>query len=112
MKRIFAGLSALALTATLSVAASGLAEACSNRTPRVTHRQVHQRARIMQGVRSHELTRLEVLSLRAGQARVQSMKWRAKADGQVTMAERMRLARVQNLQSARIYRLKHNARER
>jgi hypothetical protein len=81
-------------------------------TPRVDRREVRQRQRIRQGARSGELTRGERARLRAGQRHVHRMEWRAKRDGHVSRYERRRLAHAQNVQSRRIYRLKHNRRQR
>ena len=84
----------------------------STSTPRIDRREANQRARIHQGVKSGELTRHEARRLRRGQRHVDRMEDRAKADGKVTAAERHRITRAQNHQSRRIYRLKHNDRER
>ena len=84
----------------------------STSTPRIDRREANQRTRIHQGVRSGELTRHEAGKLRRGQRHVDRMEDRAKADGKVTAAERHRITRAQNRQSRRIYRLKHNNRER
>ena len=78
-------------------------------TPRVERREARQQARIHEGVRSGDLTRGEAYSLERGQARVERAERRAKADGYVTPCERRHLARIQNHQSRRIRRLKHNA---
>ena len=46
--------------------------------------------------------------LRRGQRHVNRIEQRAKADGNVTARERVRLNRAQNRQSRHIHRLKHN----
>ncbi len=97
--------------AVLTLAAASVASAHTG-TPRVDQRQANQHARIAQGVRSGELTRGEAARLRAGQAHVRRVERRAKADGQVTLRERARLDRAQDVQSRRIARLKHNGRTR
>lgn len=79
---------------------------------RIDNRQVRQRARIHQGVRSGELTRQEARRLRVGQRHVARMEQRAERDGRLSAAERCRIERAQDLQSRRIYRLKHNGRVR
>jgi hypothetical protein len=84
----------------------------STATPRVDAREARQHARIRQGVRSGELTRHEARSLRRDQRHIARVERRAKADGQVTPAERARLNKAQNHESRKIYRLKHNERER
>ena len=106
MKRILMGLA----LATLLITTAGLASA-NAATPRVNRREVHQHARIQQGVRSGRLTPGEAARLRAGQHHVHAMEHRAKSDGVVTPGERARLTHAQNRQSRHIYRLKHNARK-
>jgi uncharacterized membrane protein YebE (DUF533 family) len=105
MKRVH---SVLLMTALVSL----IATAASAGTPRIDRREARQHARISQGVRSGELTRGEAMRLRAGQRHVYRMERRAKADGLVTRRERARITHAQNHQSRRIYRLKHNGRER
>lgn len=78
-------------------------------TPRVTKRQVHQQARIKEGVKSGELTPGETRRLERRQAKIAVDKAKAKADGVVTPAERGKLAREQNRASRRIHREKHDA---
>ena len=84
----------------------------STKTPVIKQRQMNQRARIRQGVRSGELTKGEARNLRQEQRTIQAEKQMAKADGKVTPAERAKLRRDQNKASRDIYRLKHNNRER
>ena len=76
--------------------------------PGVTVRQTVQKARIVQGVKSGELTKGETKALLGGQKKIQHMKRGMKSDGKVTVKERKILHTVQNKQSNRIYRLKHN----
>jgi uncharacterized membrane protein YebE (DUF533 family) len=104
MKRITLVLSALALVTVLGAVA---ADAC---TSRVDQRQAYQHARIRQGVRNGQLTPREAMRLRMGQRHVRRMEWRAKSDGVLSWRERARLNHAQNVQSRRIYRLKHNRR--
>ena len=80
------------------------------KTPRVTHRQINQQARIKQGVKSGELTKGETRRLEREQAKIQYDKKEAKSDGKVTPQERKHLQREQNKASRDIYRLKHNER--
>jgi Ni/Co efflux regulator RcnB len=89
-----------------SLAAAGTA------TPRVDRRQVRQHVRIHDGVRSGELTRGEAMRLRADQRHIRRVERRAKSDGVVTPGERARLDNIQDRESRRIYRLKHNQRSR
>lgn len=89
---------------TISLASAGTA------TPRVEKREARQQARIAQGIRSGELTPHEAARLETGEAHIDRVEARAKADGKVTPRERMRLNRMQNRESRKIARLKHNDR--
>jgi hypothetical protein len=84
----------------------------SAKTPVIKERQMNQRARIRQGVRSGELTKGEAKNLRQEQKTIQAEKRMAKADGKVTPAERAKIRQDQNKASRDIYRKKHNGRER
>jgi hypothetical protein len=81
-------------------------------TPVLDRREHNQAARIHQGVKSGELTRPETRRLVAGEARLRANEARAKADGNVTAAERARLQAEANRMSKRIYRQKHDAQTR
>lgn len=74
----------------------------------IDNRQANQSARIQQGVGSGQLNVRETYQLEKGQARVQNMESRAKADGVVNNRERARISQAQNVQSRRIYNKKHN----
>jgi uncharacterized membrane protein YebE (DUF533 family) len=71
-------------------------------------RQSNQSTRIQQGVASGQLNARETYNLEKGQARVQKMENRAKADGLVSNREQARINQAQNVQSRRIYNKKHN----
>ncbi|MCB1624545.1 MAG: hypothetical protein KDI32_08155 [Pseudomonadales bacterium] len=77
-------------------------------TPLLDKREHNQRERIVQGVRSGELTRPETRRLVHGQVNLRRMEARAKSDGEVTARERVRLQREANQQSRRIARQKHD----
>ena len=81
-----------------------------DRTPVVRERQMNQKARIRQGVKSGELTKGEARKLHQEQKTIQAEKQMAKADGKVTPEERAKLRKDQNKASRDIYRLKHNKR--
>jgi hypothetical protein len=98
-------LAAIFLTGTI-----GAAFAQSTYTPGIDRRQDNQQRRIMQGVRSGELTPRETYQVMKGQARIQRMENRAEADGRVTRRERRRIHAAQDAQSRRIYNKKHNYR--
>lgn len=105
MKRIAQILFALAFVTTLAGAASA-----NTNMPRVDHRRAVERARIHGGVRSGQLTQREARRLNMHQRHIARAERRAKADGFVSRGERGRMNHMQNRQSRRIYRLKHNGR--
>ena len=77
-------------------------------TPGIDKRQANQEKRIQQGVQSGQLTGREAARLEKGQARIETMKERAKADGVVTKQERAHIEHAQNVESRRIAREKHD----
>ncbi len=90
------------------VAAAALPALAQSATPRIDSRQSNQDARIQQGVQSGSLTNKEATKLEAGQAKVQRMENRAKADGKVTGKERAAITKQQNKQSRKIAKEKHD----
>lgn len=82
------------------------------RSPGIHHRQINQKRRIGQGIRSGELTRGEALRLGHQQARIQKQKRYLKSDGSFTKRERVWVHQKQNRASKNIYRKKHNKRVR
>ena len=80
------------------------------KTPVITRHQIHQKARIHQGVRTGKLTRAEAMKLRHEQRAIHREKKIAKADGKVTHAERAKIRHDQRHASKDIHRLKHNNR--
>lgn len=76
--------------------------------PGVNSRQAHQRQRIVQGVKSGELTWRESAKLSRGQRHVNQLERRYKADGTLTPKERVRLQGALDVQSHRIYNQKHD----
>ena len=81
-------------------------------TDRVDDRQQNQRARIVEGVTSGELTAPEAHRLAHGQQHVRQVERRVEADGVVTAKEAARLEHAQDVQSARIKRQKHDRQDR
>jgi hypothetical protein len=101
------------LTAALLIAGATLSPvATADATPRADQRQDNQAQRIRQGVASGELTAREPKRLVKGQRHVNRLERGAKADGDVTAAERLRIEKAQDRQSRRIYRQKHDAQDR
>ena len=92
-----------------SVPAIGTAQAADTQsTPRIDQRQAQQSKRIEQGVKSGQLTEKETARLQKGQAHVQKAEDKAMADGKMTKKERERIEHMQNQQSKKIYREKHD----
>ncbi len=102
----------LAVSGLVITALGATFASAGTRTPGLDRREHNQAARIHQGVRSGELTRPETRRLVAGEARLRFHEARAKADGDVSRAERLRLQAEASRMSARIYRQKHDAQVR
>lgn len=75
-------------------------------------RENRQESRINQGVQSGELTNREARKLHRGQKKVDVAQERAMADGQMTAGEKLRLEKMQDRQSRKIYRQKHDGQNR
>jgi hypothetical protein len=77
-------------------------------TPKVDARQNTQQARIQQGKQSGEISRREAARVRKEQKHIRRTERRAKADGDVTTAERRKLDRKQDRASRHIRRANNN----
>jgi len=88
------------------------ASASSQRMQADVRRNVNQQARIEQGVSTGALTKKETAKLEGGQARVAHKEAVAGADGHVGAGEQARVQHSENVQSARVYNKKHNAKVR
>ncbi|CAN5818833.1 hypothetical protein BH11BAC3_BH11BAC3_15230 [soil metagenome] len=77
-----------------------------------TEAQTTRHARIRQGVRSGELTRAETANLAHGQREIRKDVRAAKADGVVTRKERKHIRKEKRQESRKIFRKKHNKRDR
>ena len=88
---------------TLAFAASSYAD-----TAKIDKREADQEKRIDQGVKSGALTPKEEAKLDAGQAKIERIEDKAKADGHVTKQERKHINKEQNVQSKKIHDMKHN----
>lgn len=106
MKKIMTLLIITGLTGIFSAAALG------QTTPGVDRRQRIQRNRVKAGVRSGQVTRREARSIRRSTAGNRRLERRVKAEGRVTWKERSRLHRKENRSSRKIFRAKHNKRNR
>ena len=80
--------------------------------PVVNRHQRHQHHRIVQGVRSGELTRQEAKGLAQEQHQIRTEERAYKADGKLSPAERRDLRQDLRQSSRHIYRQKHDAEQR
>ncbi|MET0535962.1 MAG: hypothetical protein ABW171_17230 [Steroidobacter sp.] len=78
------------------------------RDPGVNQRQGTQTARIVNGVKSGELTQEEAQGLRDGRREIRQTEQEYKSDGALTRDERIDLHQDLNQQSKDIYEAKHN----
>ncbi|WP_374620301.1 hypothetical protein [Pandoraea sp.] len=99
------------LLSALGVALGGMfaAQAFAQSAPSETVRDINQQQRIENGLKRGQLTTQEASRLEKGEATIDRMQ--AHADRtRDTAAQRARIARAQNEESANIERLKHNGR--
>ena len=107
MQKWFKGVMAGVIAASLLLG-SLPALAQSTNDPGIQEREKLQQQRIQQGIKSGQLTPGEAKRLEAQQGRIQGTEDRMKADGNLTKAERAKLARMQNRASRNIHHKKHN----
>ena len=100
------------LTATILMSGVVIHVSAQTTTPSVDTREHNQQTRIVQGARSGELTRREVVRSERDQRRIHRTERRAKADGQVTKAERAHIHHEQNRASRQLEHNKHDAQQR
>jgi Skp family chaperone for outer membrane proteins len=82
------------------------------RDPGVNERQANQTGRIVQGVKSGELTRDEAQELRTERRDIRELEQSYKSDGSLTRDERQDLHQQLNQQSQEIYEEKHDDEQR
>ncbi len=92
------------------LAATFVSAAMAQTTASEVQRDVNQQQRIEQGLQSGALSTREAAKLEKGEARVERMEAKANRDGTLSDAEKARIQRAQNAQSAEIAKLKHNDR--
>jgi hypothetical protein len=101
-----------ALIADVALTAGGLAfaqtPAPAPATPKLDKRAANQEQRVDKGVASGQLNAKEASRLEARESRLAANEAAAKADGHVTRAERVKLQREANRNSAAIHRQKHD----
>ena len=94
------------LAAALGVAAVAAAPAEAG----INQRQAHQQQRIARGVASGQLTARETYRLERQEGRIAAYEARSRADGGgLSPRERARIAHMQDRESRRIYRQRHDA---
>lgn len=96
----------------LAAIAIVMAFSISSADAQVVKRAKVQHQRIRQGVRSGELTKAEAINLRNGQKEIRQDVKEAKADGTISKDERKDIRQDQNQESRKIFRKKHNRRDR
>lgn len=82
------------------------------RSHKINRKQLKQKKRINQGVRSGTLTGREMLKLKRQQASIRQQKRRFKANGKFTKHERKIIKQRLRKSSKNIYRKKYNAKQR
>ncbi len=81
----------------------------ANRGAKREHRQD---ARINQGVQSGQLTEHEANRLQHGQKKIDAYQNKAHSDGEISASEQLKLEHMQDRQSKKIYRQKHDQQEK
>lgn len=99
-----------ALIAAVALTAGGIAFAQTPdpATPKLDKRAANQKQRVDKGVASGQLNAKEASRLEARESKLAANEAAAKADGHVTRAERVKLQREANRNSAAIHRQKHD----
>lgn len=105
----FANTAAAALIATVFPLAALADHNSGNTAARLDQRDAYLQQRIDAGIRDGSLTRREAAELQHHQARIDRIEARAAADGHISRAERERIVRMQNRQSAAIERERNNS---
>lgn len=106
MNKLFLALFVLGFFAVFST------ESYGQITPGADKRQQNQKVRVKRGVKSGEITKREAKSIRYSTKSAKKYEAKAKSDGKVTWKERARLKNKENKSSRKIYRTKHNKRDR
>ncbi|MEO5650927.1 MAG: hypothetical protein ABIR03_13530 [Ginsengibacter sp.] len=99
-------------TKILLISAIVLGLGISTTNAQIKPREQSQHQRIKQGVKSGELTKAETKNLREDHKELHKDVKMAKADGKVTKQERKIIKKEQKKNSHKIFKKKHNKRER
>lgn len=106
MKNLLLFLIMLGFFATFSI------ESFAQETRRADKRQKNQKHRVKTGAKSGEITKREAKGVKRSSTQSRRYEKKAKSDGKVTWKERARIEHKQDKTSRRIYRTKHNKRDR
>ena len=79
---------------------------------RYEKRMQRQQERIEQGVQSGQLSEKEAQTLQKQEAHIQKVEQKLEADGSLSGQDKAKLERMQDRESKRIFRKKHNKRQR
>ncbi len=96
-------------TLAVAIAAACCGTAVAQTTGSEVQRNVNQQERIEQGLQSGQLNTREAAKLEQGEARVNKMESNAMKDGSLSDAEKARIRKAQNAESAAVYGQKHDA---
>lgn len=94
----------LAASALIALGAPAFAQTATVDTPR----EIRQQERIDQGIESGALNENEAKRLEKGTDRIDSAQERALKDGEVSAQEKAHIKKMEDVQSKRIYREKHD----
>jgi uncharacterized protein HemX len=106
------GMAFIAIVLSLGINSATFAQTKDTKTPVINKRQNHQKDRIKQGVKSGEMTEKETAKAARDQKEIRQEEREAKADGDVTAKERTKIQHKQNQANRKIYRSKHNNKDR
>ena len=101
-------LQTLIVTLAMTAGSMAFAQAPAPATPNLDKREANQQKRINQGAASGQLNAKEANRLDKREAKLAADESAAKADGKITRAERLKLQREANRDSAAIHRQKHD----
>ena len=104
MKKVILTAAAIALTAGMFVTDAS----AGTRSGGIDQREHKQVQRIIAGIKDGSLNAREARQLFKGQMRIRVNEARAKADGHLTLRERIKLHRQLDRQSRKIWKKRHN----
>ena len=108
-RHLILGVAGALFAATALVAQAPAQTPTQKREARETQRDINQQKRIEQGEKSGQLTPKEAGRLERQEGRVDKAEAKADANGKVSKQEARHINRMQNRESRRIHRQKHDA---